>query len=72
MIGMRYAIDAIFLDDEGQVVGIVEKLLPGRLSSYFSIARGCLELPLGVVAKTGTKCGDRVIFGNASELKSLL
>jgi len=60
MIGMAYAIDAVFLDKAGQVVGIAENIKPGHLSSYYSKASGCLELPAGTVASTGTKLGDQI------------
>jgi len=60
MIGMAYAIDAVFLDKAGQVVGLAENIKPGQLSAFFSSASGCLELPAGTVTSTGTRVGDQV------------
>ncbi len=60
MFGMAYAIDAVFLDKDGLVVGLVENIQPGQVSAYFKSACGCLELPVGTVASTGTTVGDQV------------
>lgn len=60
MIGMKYAIDALFLDKELRVVGVVHSIPPGSFSkSYFS-ARCCLELPAGTLIQTGTSEGDQI------------
>ena len=63
MIGMRYAIDAVFMDKKGVVVGILENFAPGRISSMFFNAHSCLELPAGTVEKTGTTIGDSIVSG---------
>lgn len=60
MIGMKYAIDAVFVDAGGVVVGVVERIAPGKISPVFARARGCLELPAGRVAASGTQVGDRL------------
>ncbi|HEY9870128.1 MAG TPA: DUF192 domain-containing protein [Candidatus Obscuribacterales bacterium] len=60
MIGMKYAIDAVFVDAAGSVVGVVERIEPGKISPVFGRARGCLELPAGRVAASGTQVGDRL------------
>lgn len=60
MFGMRYAIDALFLNRAGVVVGLVNSLGPGQLSPLFPSAHGCLELPAGTIASSGTELGDRV------------
>lgn len=58
MFGMRFAIDAVFLDKNGVVVGILEDFAPGKLSKIFGKAKSCLELPAGTIKKTGTTLGD--------------
>lgn len=63
MIGMRYAIDAVFMDKKGVVVGVLENFAPGRVSSIFFGALSCLELPAGTVEKTGTTIGDWIVSG---------
>lgn len=62
MIGMAYAIDAIFMDRQGMVVGLVEDIKPWRLSDLYLKAYGCLELPKGTIAATSTKIGDNLQF----------
>ncbi len=47
MFGMKFAIDALFLDKNGVVVGILEDFAPGKMSRIFSRAKACLELPAG-------------------------
>ena len=63
MFGMKYAIDVVFLDRVGLVVGLCEAIKPGAISPMFFNAYGCLELPTGVIADTGTKDGDEIETG---------
>lgn len=60
MFGMKFPIDAVFLDKNGVVVGILEDFAPGKLSRIFGKAKSCLELPAGTIKKTGTTLGDIV------------
>jgi uncharacterized membrane protein (UPF0127 family) len=60
MFGMGYSIDAIFVDANNVVVGIVSEIKPGRISRVFWKARGCLELPGGTISSTGTVVGDKL------------
>lgn len=62
MIGMSYAIDAIFVDKKGVVVGLVRNIQPLRISDFYWKAFGCLELPCGIIDATGTMIGDRLEF----------
>lgn len=68
MIGMTYAIDAIFLDDDYKVVGLVDDIQPMQVSKMFKQATACLELPSGTISSTGTQVGDQLV--NAIEIKS--
>lgn len=63
MMGMKYAIDALFLDRVGIVVGVCQNIKPGAISPMFFKAYACLELPTGVIAETGTKEGDKIEYG---------
>jgi len=58
MFGMKFAIDAVFVDKNGVVVGILEDFAPGKLSRIFGKAESCLEIPAGTVKRTGTTLGD--------------
>ena len=60
MFFMRYAIDAVFVADDGRVTKIVENLRPWRVVWWARGARDCLELPVGAVEASGTRVGDQV------------
>lgn len=62
---MRYAIDVVFVDGEGRVVGLVTPLRPWSQSGYCRGACAALELPAGAVAAGGTALGDEVVFQRA-------
>ena len=72
MWGMKFALDAVFVDREDVVVDLVESLAPGK---YFvarpleregeagGVARkafAVIELPAGTIARTETQRGDRL------------
>ncbi len=56
---MRYAIDVLFLDRQGTVLG-GQTHRPWRLSRVYWRSAGALELPEGSLARTGTRVGDRI------------
>jgi uncharacterized membrane protein (UPF0127 family) len=56
---MRFPIDAVFLDDDLNVLEIVECLRPWRVASRRG-AREVLELPAGECARRGVNVGDRI------------
>jgi protein-S-isoprenylcysteine O-methyltransferase Ste14/uncharacterized membrane protein (UPF0127 family) len=60
MIGMRYAIDVAFLDDERRVVHAIPALAPGKISPRVPAATSVLELPIGTIARSGLAEGARV------------
>lgn len=65
MMFMRYAVDAVFLDRELTVVGIVGSLRPWR----FAARRGAhqvLELHAGEAARRGLRLGDRLETAEAA------
>ena len=57
---MKFTIDAVFLDKQGNVVKIAPRMKPWKLTSIARKARGVLELPEGMIEKTGTQVGDQV------------
>lgn len=65
MIGMKYAIDAVFIDSENRVIGLAERIAPWQISRSFRKAHGCLELPSGTAGDTGTVVGDLIRRGDA-------
>lgn len=61
MIGMSYAIDAIFLDEQLRVVGVESNIEPGKLMVQFKGASSVLELKAGSIAKSETQPGDQFL-----------
>lgn len=56
-IGMRFSIEAVYLDSSSRVIGI-HLLEPGRLGPYKHQAAAVLELPPGTVSDSATEIGD--------------
>jgi uncharacterized membrane protein (UPF0127 family) len=59
---MRYAIDALFLDETGAIVELALGLRPWRLSPVVGGALATLELRAGAAASTATARGDQLRF----------
>ena len=60
-LGMRYAIDVIFLDRDGRVVALYPELRPGRFA-WHPRATFALEVPIGTIVASGTAENDRVAW----------
>ena len=58
---MRFPIDVIFLDGAGRVVQVRSALKPWRAIICLG-AQSALELPAGIVEKTGTRTADELNF----------
>jgi uncharacterized membrane protein (UPF0127 family) len=58
-IGMRFAIDVLFVDRTGEVVKIVRALPPWRLAGARR-AHATIELAAGALQGSGVTCGDRL------------
>lgn len=58
---MRFPIDTVFLDRQGRVRKIRAQLKPWRLAMHLP-AHSVLELAAGVLEKSGTQVGDRLLF----------
>jgi uncharacterized protein len=61
---MRFAIDAVFLDSELRVVGVVPDLPPWRAAARRR-ARAVLELPAGECRRRGIEVGDELELAQA-------
>jgi uncharacterized membrane protein (UPF0127 family) len=57
---MALAIDVLYLNDQGEVIAIDPALPPWRIGQRHPAANAVLELPAGVVARTGSAVGDRL------------
>ncbi|MGE5553701.1 MAG: DUF192 domain-containing protein [Betaproteobacteria bacterium] len=62
MFFMRFAIDVVFLDKVGRVVGLCWNLPPGAVSRIYPRAVQAVELPAGTLGRTGTRLGDLLEF----------
>lgn len=59
-IGMRFAIDLVFLDGDLKVVGCRPALKPWRFSNFCFKAKHTLELPAGTISRTDTQINDQL------------
>ena len=55
---MRFPIDAVYLDQERNVIHLEQGLKPWRLAAVRVRAASVLELPIGTVSDTRTELGD--------------
>ncbi len=58
--GMKFPIDAVFLDGNNIVIAIRKDLVSNRLTSIYPKAASVLELPAGTVDATDTRIGDEI------------
>jgi len=58
MWGMRFALDVVHLDKRGKVLRVLPNLKPGALGPYLWRSHTAVELPVGVIAASGTEPGD--------------
>ncbi|MBI5575365.1 MAG: DUF192 domain-containing protein [Deltaproteobacteria bacterium] len=58
--GMSFSIDVIFIDNEGRILGLHPEMPQARITRYYRKAAGALELPSGVIGRTGAAAGDIV------------
>ena len=58
MFFMRFAIDALYVAQDGAVLRVVPHLRPWWLGPIILRARYVVELPAGTAARTGTQAGD--------------
>jgi uncharacterized protein len=58
--GMKFSIDALFLDKKWRVVGLAKDLRPNRVSRIYTRASSVIEFPAGTLAATDTAAGDQL------------
>ncbi|HKY32835.1 MAG TPA: DUF192 domain-containing protein [Candidatus Polarisedimenticolia bacterium] len=61
-MGMRFPIDAVFLDPSMRVVEVRERVAPWRATRFVRGATSVLELSAGAVGRTGVSKGDQLSF----------
>ena len=60
MLFMRFPIDAIFVDKNNFVVGLIERIRPFRFSRIFFKASQVIEIPPGSIVQSRTALGDKI------------
>ncbi len=60
--GMRFPIDAIFLDRNNRIVALTKDLQPNHLSRVYPEAASVVELPAGTIEATDTAVGNEIKF----------
>lgn len=58
---MHFPIDVVFATEDGRVVAIVPGLRPWSMTRPYFGAAVALELPVGMIARTGTAPGDQLV-----------
>jgi uncharacterized membrane protein (UPF0127 family) len=56
---MKFLFDAVFLDKKLTVVHLVAEMKAWRASPLIFAAHSVLELPAGLIARSGTQVGDQ-------------
>jgi uncharacterized membrane protein (UPF0127 family) len=56
--GMKYAIDAVFVDESGRVLALYPELRPNKRSKSITTASGVLEFPPGTIDQYQIQKGD--------------
>lgn len=59
---MRYSIDVIFIDINGEVLAVFNNLKPFRITPFIKNASYALEMISGTVEKNSLKAGDNIQF----------
>ena len=66
MFNMKFSLDAVFLTNELVVTDIVENIAPGKMyvaKDNRGKPHSVVEVAAGTVARTGTRVGDVIEFG---------
>ncbi len=59
-IGMKFSIDALFLDGDGRVVALRRDIRPYRFTRIFRNAKRVVELPVSTIEDSRTSIGDHI------------
>jgi len=60
--GLRYDLDVLFLDAQGKVLKLIRSLRPWRFARRVRHAEYVLEVPPGVIDRSGTREGDMLTW----------
>ena len=60
--GMLVPIDVLYLDARGLILRADAGMAPWRMGLLVRGVNDVLELPIGTIARTGTRCGDHISY----------
>jgi uncharacterized membrane protein (UPF0127 family) len=60
MVGMKFALDVVFIDSKRRVVHVMPNVRPMQFSPFVFRANDVLEMPVGVIERTQTAIGDEI------------
>lgn len=66
-VGMTYAIDVVFIDDEDRIVAVAPEVEPRRFRRGPRGSRAALELPSGEARRLELVVGERLALGRQAE-----
>jgi uncharacterized membrane protein (UPF0127 family) len=66
-LAMHFSLDVIYLDQSGYVVDLQAGVKPWRFAPVHLHAASVLELPAGIVQRTGTVIGDHIEIVQANQ-----
>lgn len=69
---MNYAIDVLYLDQHGMIVGMEEHLQPGKTGKRWPQVASVVELPIGKIKKSHTKLGHTIEFKKIEMKKEII
>jgi len=61
-LGMRYSIDAVFIDREGRIISLFEGIPPWRFLPHISKASAVMEFRSGFIKKKKLRTGDVIVL----------
>jgi hypothetical protein len=69
-IGLMFAIDAVYLDDQHRVIHLIENLGPLRIAGIRRQCASVLELPPRSIYGSGTQLGDQLLICSPEKMMS--
>lgn len=66
-LGMLFAIDVLFLNEEGEVIRLIANLKPWRFCGPVVLACTVVEMPAGTISISHITLGSRLMLNNADE-----
>ncbi|HBQ21730.1 MAG: hypothetical protein A2Z91_03155 [Deltaproteobacteria bacterium GWA2_38_16] len=55
---MKFPIDAIFINAQGEILALYPDLKPNRLTKFYCHAKSVIEVPIGTIQKWNLKVGE--------------